>query len=492
MDKYVAVFDVGTTAIKGIIFNKEGQIVADHSIRIQTHHRTNGHIEQNPLDWWVSLKTISASWFKEKGILPEQIAFITFSGQMEDVIPILRSGNAPFAILYSDMRAAKEAQEIRKKVSDLQEILGNSISGTTPLAKLAWMKKHQRAVYDDIHKVLFSSKDFLIYRLTDTYVTDPTTGSTTGMMNAALRSWDPALMEIAGFDFQKFPEIIDTGDIVGYVTEKAQKETGFLKDTPVLCGAGDGGATAMGAGAMKPGDSYAYVGTTGWMAVIVEEIQQETSLSSLFHLAHVRNNHFIRIIPLLNAGNVYAWAVDTFADGDYLRFEQLLQQSDPGSNGLLFLPYLNGERNPIHDPDAKGAFWGVQETSKKHDFARAVVEGIAFSLKQLAELLSLEEDEEIRIIGGITKSSLFCKILADCLNMYVSVPRNSEYMPAIGSSSSAFIQLGWVSNEEEFAERFIDPLQVDIYQPEMTNVTIYQENYNRFLKLYPNLKRIYQ
>jgi len=492
MEKYIAIFDVGTTSVKGVLMDKKAKVSGEYNVNLHTNHGPNGEVEQKPVDWWNGIKEIAKHWWYEINLSPEQIAMITFSGQMEDVIPISRSGKAETAILYSDTRAKEEAEWIHRQVKELAGKTGNFVSATTPLAKLLWMKRYQKDVYDNTAKVLFSSKDFVIYMLTDAFATDPTTGATTGMMNSKTRHWEKDLTEAAGFDAERLPEIIGSKDIVGFVTEKAQEATGFLRYTPVLCGAGDAGASAMGAGAVKTDDSYCYVGTTGWIAVIQEEIKHESKLSGLFHLAHLTDKEIIRVIPLLNAGNVYQWAVQTFADGDFSHFEDLIQKSNIGSSGLLFLPYLNGERNPINDSDAKGAFWGIQGNTKKCDFARAVVEGISFSLRQLAELLDLKNDRAMTMIGGGTKSSSLCQTLADCLKRPIRVPANSEYMPAVGVASSAFIQLGWSDSYQDFSERFIEKSEAEIYDPDVTKEQVYSEQYERFLKLFPSLKKIYK
>jgi len=492
MEKYVAVFDVGTTTVKGVLIDKNAEFFETHSIPIETMVDADGKIEQNPLDWWHALKAITATWWRKQAVLPEQIEMITFSGQMEDVIPVLESKNPHPAILYSDTRAGVEADQIRELARGLEEKTGNTISATTPLAKLLWMKTYETNLFAKMKKVLFSSKDFLIHKLADVYVTDPTTASTTGMMNHVSRQWEKDLIENVGFDREKLPEIKSSEEIAGYVTLKAEKEIGFKSNTPVLCGAGDGGATAVGAGAVCPGDAYGYVGTTGWLAVIGQEIRREEKLSDLFHLAHLPQERMVRIIPLLNAGNVYSWAVQTFAAGDYTEFEKLIRQSEAGSNGVLFLPYLNGERNPVNDADAKGAFWGLTQKTEAGDLARAVTEGIAFSLKQLSEYLGLTREKEFKLIGGVTKSSVFVQILADCLNQTISIPKDSEFMPSIGAASSAFIRLGWARNYQDFTDRFINQADPVVYQPIDENVNSYKKSYKQFIKLYPSMNHIYQ
>lgn len=496
MEAYVAVFDIGTTAVKGVLVNNQAKITGEYSISLETHYGENGEIEQNTIDWWNAIKDISKHWWSDLNVDSKKVKSITFSGQMEDVIPVSNGILHSKAILYSDTRAYQEAKYINTAFPTIHEKIANTVRASTPLAKLLWIEKHNKDLYDKANCFLFNAKDTIIYRLTGSLVADPTTSATTGMMNLKTRQWDLEIIEKFGIKLDQLPTLLNAEEVAGYVTKEAAKETGFAESTPVLCGSGDAGASTMGAAAVHPDDTYFYIGTTGWAAIVNEGIQSVNN-ESIFYLAHLPNETTISIAPLLNAGNVHRWAVESFVEdtkeNKYERFEHLVKATSAGSKGVLFLPYLNGERFPFNDSDARGAFWGIGPTVEKSDLARSVIEGICFSFKQLLDLLTGENSKgTLTLIGGGSKSESWCQILADIIGRPVRVPVDSEYMPSLGAGSSAFIQLGWAKDYSDFCDRFLANFKTKTYHPTTSHSDVYKENYKTYLKLYPSMKGIYK
>ncbi|TRM10514.1 hypothetical protein FH966_01580 [Lentibacillus cibarius] len=489
---YIAAFDIGTTSMKGVLLDRQANVHGACTVRLDTHYGPDGEIEQNPDDWWAGVKEIADKWWHTFAIDPTQVVGITFSGQMEDVISI--SNRETWAILYSDTRAVDEADWIQQTCPELQDAIGNTIRSSTPLAKLRWQQNHNPDKYERSSAFVFSAKDYIIYQLTNAVVTDPTTGATTGMMNLEKRQWELESLRKLDLDPAKLPALMEADETVGYVTEAAAGQTGFPELTPVVCGSGDAGASTIGAAAVHHGDSYFYIGTTGWAAVIRDNVQLREPIDGLFHLAHLPKKTNITIAPLLNAGNVHRWAVQTFASTgnveDYETFENMVQASAPGSNGVLFLPYIHGERCPVHDAEAKGAFWGIGPTTTTSDFARAVMEGLSFSLKQIMDALTDDTVGTVTLIGGGTKSTSWCQMLADCIGRPIRVPTASEYMPVIGASTTAFIAMGWVKDYQDFTERFIMPAEATVYEPNLQRYEQYQAIYQRYVQLYPAMKGI--
>ncbi|UJL45669.1 hypothetical protein KFZ58_14910 [Virgibacillus sp. NKC19-16] len=494
MKEYIAVFDIGTTAVKGVLIDRHATIIGEYRVSVDTYYGDNGEVEQIPADWWEGMKEITQKWWFALNVAAKQIVAITFTGQMEDVISISSTYPNQKAMLYSDNRFEQEAAYIMKKLPHLQAKTGNTIRPSTPLAKLLWMKENKAELMEKTQCFVFSSKDYGIYKLTGTFATDPTTAATTGMMNLHTREWLPEIIEIFGLDANQLPTLCGSEEIVGYVSASAADEIGFSESTPVLCGSGDAGATAMGAAAIHQGDTYFYLGTTGWAAMVQDGFNPNRN--EIFHLAHISPHLTISIAPLLNAGNVHRWAVDAFlsegTNDKYSQFEGLVEDATAGSNGLLFLPYIHGERCPVHDTDAKGAFWGIGPKTGKSDMARAVIEGICFSYKQLMDLIIDQRNNDfLTLIGGGSKSASWCQILADMIGLQVRVPADSEYMPALGISASAFVQLGWAGSYQDFSERFLVTAEAKTYEPDMVNYEIYGGIYQRYLKLYPSLRGMY-
>ncbi|HZG71294.1 MAG TPA: FGGY-family carbohydrate kinase, partial [Chondromyces sp.] len=332
------------------------------------------------------------------------------------------------------------------------------------------------------------------YKMTDSLVTDPATGSTTGLMNIESRSWDEGIIRRAGLDKNILPRLLYPNEVAGKVTKEASKEIGFLEGTPVLCGCGDAGATTMGAGAIREGDSYIYLGTTGWVAF--PSTPSKLERTNVFTLTHLPKDLYISIVPLLNVGNVHQWAIDSFIDypveNKYEEFEKLVKRTEPGAGGVLCLPYLQGERGHIQDHEARGAFWGIHSQTKKEHLLRAVIEGLCLSMRQALEVLMPQKNGSLTIIGGGTKSRVWCQCLADVLGRTIAVTKDSEYLPAIGAAAPAFIYLGWAESYEEFADRYVkDGENTKEYKPIEEHVYLYQNLYEKFNKLYPNLRNVY-
>ncbi|SDH75146.1 xylulokinase [Alteribacillus bidgolensis] len=481
--EYIAVFDVGTSAIKGLLMQKDGCVFEERSAAIHTYKGKHGEKEQNPEEWWTGMKSITRGWFEEKNIPPESVKAVTFSGQMENVILIREGENTERAILYSDMRAEEESSWIQKQRPDLPDITANAVSASTPLAKLLWLNKREKKPA----AVVFSAKDYLIYKLTGVITTDSVTGATTGMMDIQTRTWHPGILESFGIDYFTLPALLSPNDLAGNVLPSGN--SGFHGNTPVLCGAGDAGASTMGAGAIHDGDSYFYIGTTGWAAAPTKSHSPKTA--GVFTLAHVIHNMNISIAPLLNAGNVYEWTKNTFMpESSYETFENTISQSKPGAGGLVFLPYIHGERFPVQDSNAKGIYFGIQAHTSQADFMRASLEGICYSLRHIAETIIEAKEGKIILIGGGAKSKSWCQILADITNKTVSVPENSEYLPAVGIASTAFLYLGWVKDAGQFVDSYISCLPKNIYRPNQKIRSVYEKGYKQYVKLYPSTKEI--
>ncbi|MEI3605278.1 FGGY family carbohydrate kinase [Pseudogracilibacillus sp. SE30717A] len=491
---YVAVFDIGTTAVKGILVNKKVELKEEHTIELKTFVSDGGIVEQCPEDWWEAIIEIAALWWKS-GISPKSIRAITFSGQMEDVIPI--SPNATRAILYSDTRAGNEAEWVHEQYPEIRATTGNNISATTPLAKIKWLQSKGNVVYDSATHIVFSSKDYIINKLTGQAVTDPVTAATTGMMDLKYSCWSKDILQKCFIDESKMPLLLDVDSIVDTVSSEASEISGFSTSTAVINGSGDAGATTLGASAIHEKDGYFYMGTTGWLAIVEKnQGQLETLSEGHFNLSFVDSEHRISVAPLLNVGNVHKWAVQAYINkkeiNKYEAFENLIEQVNPGSEGVLFLPYLNGERNPLIDPEAKGAYWGITPNTERKELARAALEGVTFSLKQTLEMYNITDQRTITLIGGASKSNVWCQMMADIMNHPIRVPSNSEYLPSIGIASTAFIALEWCDSYEYFIDTYVKTVPGKTYIPDPKKVKIYQSTYETFKKLHPALQQIYK
>jgi xylulokinase len=417
------------------------------------------------------------------------------SGQMQDLIPINEAGETlGNAILYSDGRAAEEAAYINSVIGEehIRQITGNVMDASIPAAKLLWLKKHEDNRYKQITKVLGSSKDFIIQKLCGQSVGDYTAASTFGLMDIHTRQWDDSMLETLSIPKQILPELFYCGAQCGAVNQAASAQTGFREGTPVYAGAGDAGASTLSAGITRPDEYNIYLGTTGWIAAVSQEVMNS---QGVYNLAAIPKDVYINVVPFLNAGGVHKWISDLLwsselegAKYDYI--DSLLEQSKAGSGGLFFLPYLSGERFPVLDAKTRGAFIGLTNETSKANMVRACLEGVAFSIRQGLEAISSEKPRKISLVGGGAKTPVWRQILSDILGMPITVMTDSsEYLPSIVLSSAVFIDQGLEDSYESFLAS-LPVLGEIIYRPSSSS-QLMNEQYQKYLKVYPAIKELF-
>lgn len=481
--RYAAVFDSGTTALKGALVNDSGRIVASASGDLDLIV-DDGVREQDPHQWWrvmceVAQAMLHNAAHDDPGFDTARISGIIFSGQMQDVIA-LDTDLKPVrnAILYSDGRAETQADALADTYAGGRErflnVVGNRLEGCLPLPKLMWMRDQEPNTFAQVAHVLISSKDYLIARLTGVCVGDVAACSTAGAMNIHTGQWDGELCAAAGIDTALLPELHKPQDVVGSVTAAAATVTGFAAGTAVYAGIGDAGATTFASGVSRPGQYNINLGTSGWIATVSPGpfVNKPGAANLAFGVA----DGFVNAVPFLNAGDVHRWATGLFADGDYTRAHELITASEPGANGVLCLPYLVGERFPVMNPTVRGAFVGLSPAVGCADMLRAALEGVAFSIRQGMESFD-ELPTSISLIGGGAQESAWCQILANMLHHSVEVFANADILPAVALASLVFDRLDLVAVVREST----------VYQPEPSDMRAYDALYPRFRKLYPTV-----
>ena len=489
--RYIATFDVGTTAVKGVLVDLKGRAVLTKSIPIPTLTE-HGHLEQAPEAWLEAFRTISGEFTSHTD--PVDIAGISMSGQMQDLI-LLDQNLEPVcpAILYSDGRAAEEARELEATYGPERflAVTGNRCDGSLPLPKLMWVKKHRPQLYARTAHVLISSKDYLIARLTGICCGDVTACSTAGAMDIRKKCWDSDLLAAAAVSPALFPALHPSHDRIGTVLPEAAKAFGYRPGTPVYAGVGDAGATTLASGIARPGQYNVNLGTSGWVATVSNTLL--TTDAGVFNLAAMTPGCYINVVPFLNAGNVHRWISTIFSQckeaTDYAAISKLLGASEPGSHGVLFLPYLVGERFPVLDPDIRGSFVGLTPQTSAADMARACLEGVAFSIRQGLEMLDTPS-ETLSIIGGGGQEGAWCQILADVLGQDVMVFQDAETLPAVAVASSALLSMGQIDSYAQFADLLRKTARHTLYRADPLTHELYTDLFVRYCRLYPVLKQL--
>ena len=483
--RYIASFDAGTTAVKGVLADENGTVAAERAINIPTIF-DGGVQEQDPACWWDAFRAISREFTAQAGA--GEIAAIAMSGQMQDLIPLDdRLEPVCNAILYSDGRAEAQAARLEAAVGAdrFLHITGNRCDGSLPLPKLMWFKEFRPELYRRTAHVLISSKDYLIARLTGACCGDVTACSTAGAMDIREKCWSPELLEQAGVERKLFPALLLPHQPAGTILP--DNDCGYLPGTPVFAGIGDAGATTLASGIVRPGQYNINLGTSGWVASVSEDILLKDA--GVFHLAAAEAGQYISVVPFLNAGNVHNWACRTYAGGDYDRAEALARSAAPGNGGLLFLPYLNGERYPILDPDIRGAYVGITPETTPAQLMRAALEGVAFSLRQgLTELDAEAAVESVSVIGGGSQSDAWCQLLTDVLGREILTLGDGTYLPALAVAAIARRGLGEIADYRPFAESLSSGNCGRIFCPSPAAAAVYDEAYRRYSRLYPALR----
>lgn len=490
-----AAYDIGTTAVKGVLMDDAGTVLSTYSEPVTTIFEGERK-EQDPEEWWEQFCRISRRFIKES---PDgRIHRIIMSGQMQDVIPVGENGKAVGrAILYSDGRGMDQAEKLCAALGKdyLEQTTGNHFDGSLSVPKILWLKENHPEVFEAARYFLISAKDYIIFRLTGKAAGDVTACSTAGGMDIKQKQWDPQILKAAGILDSRMPQIYEPHKAVGLVTKEGAEAAGLSTDTTVYAGIGDAGATTLASGIASPGEYNVNLGTSGWVATMSEKISRTDG--GIFNLASFEKDLYINVVPFLNAGNVHKWVSGILStkgeDGriDYSFVERELDQSEVGSRGVAFLPYLNGERFPVMDTEVRGTFLGISADTQKGDLARSCLEGVAFSIRQGIESIGILP-RKITVIGGGGRVALWNQILADVLHQSVYVYKNAEILPALALNSSVLLAEGKIAGYSDFT-RLLQKEEFSVrYEPNPSNIALYDELYKKYLRIYPMVKAYYQ
>ncbi len=479
--------DLGTTSLRALLVNPEGAVLGQASAPYPTAQPYPGWTEQEPEDWWQACRS-ALSELRARGLLA-QVRAIGLTGQMHGSVFLDRRHRVlrP-AILWNDQRTAAEAAKIEERVGQrrLLALTGNrALTGFTA-PKVIWLRRHEPDLFRRLHHLLLP-KDYLRLRLTGELATDVTDASGTLLFDVRARCWSGEVMRLLALDEGLLPGALESPAISGRVTASASAtaDLGLLEGTPVVAGAGDQAAGAVGTGAVSPGVVMVSIGTSGVVFTAAERpaVDRGGRLHAFCHavpgLWHVMG-------VMLSAGGSFAWLASTLGDSDE-HLSALARSSAAGAGGLLFLPYLSGERTPHADPLARGAFVGLTASHGPGDLARAVMEGVAFGLRDclgLVRALRLPV-REVRLIGGGARSPLWRQIVADVFALPI-LGLEAEEGAAYGAALLAGVGGGLWPDVPEACRAAVRT--AGRVEPQPQAVSLYDELYSRYRDLYPKLK----
>ena len=442
--------DIGTTGVKAALVHRSGRIGAS-AYRGYPTSGSGSTVEQDPEDWWAALAAALAEIAGTlAGKRPEALVL---SGQMQDLIMVGGTGRSP-AILYSDARAQAEAAEVAHLHGGRRHALEarNDQDATGLAAKLLWVSRNLPASMASAERVFFGAHDYAAWRLCGAAVTDLTTASTTGLLLFDEERWNLPLLEALGLRNDWLPTLVPAQAVVGSLSRAAAHETGLPEGLPIIHGAGDAATSTLGSRAGVEGRLSINLGTSGWVALTSGGVPADPATGA-FNLRHPDAGRLILVGPMLTAAGNLDWlrsALGTEAER-VEAFEAMTRaaaEARPGSGGLLYLPWLAGERSPFRDQDARAAFIGISRDTSRGDLTRATMEGVALSLRSVHRALGGPgaAATEAVAVGGGARSPLWCRILASILGCAVSVPEKPDEAGLRGAALLAGLELGWFSS----------------------------------------------
>lgn len=489
--------DIGTSACKVAVFNKEGHVLASATGDYQVYYPNPGWAEQDPDEWWEAVCSAIKEIFATSDVKPEEIKGVGVDGQSWSAIPIDKNGkvlaNTP---IWMDTRAKNICERLNNSVGadNIFQIAGNSLQPSYSTAKILWYKENMPDMYSRIFKIL-QSNSFIVYRFTEVCSQDMSQGYGLHCFDMRTGTWDKEMCEKLGIPFSFLSDIYECCDVVGTVTKKASDECGLAVGTPVVAGALDAACGTLGAGVIHPGETQEQGGQAGGMSICLEEYAADPRLILSYHAV---KGQWLLQGGTVGGGGVMRWMEQEFGayersiskeigKSSFDQFNEVAEKIPAGAEGVIFLPYMSGERSPIWDPEAKGVFYGLDFSKTKAHMIRAAMEGVAFSLKHN---LDIGEQTgayvaELLAMGGSANSLLWTQIKSDVTGKPITVP-SSDTATGLGAVILAGVGIGMYDSFEEAVELTVKKTRH--HEPDMKKHQEYQKYYEIYLELYENLK----
>ncbi len=496
---YVIGIDIGTSGTKALLISENGDIVYRTFRDYPLYTPYPLWTEQDPLDWWDATVSV-LSEIVERGLVdPSDIKAIGLSGQMHSLVLLDKNYNVirP-AILWSDQRTEKECRYVMELLGEdrIMNLISNPVLPGFTLGKILWVKNNEPENYEKIFKVLLP-KDYIRFKMTGELFMEITDAAGTAYFSVKEKRWASELLDLLKIPPEFFPPVCKSYEVCGETTEELEKLTGIKRGTKVVGGGADNACGAVGAGIVVEGRMLSSIGTSG-VILTPTRIHKFDPQGRIHTFNHSVEGMWYLMGVELSAGMSLRWYRETnglteTAMAPYLGkdpYELLSEEASRaplGSNGVIFLPYLSGERTPHKDPYARGVFFGISISTRREEMIRAIMEGVTFGLMDSVVIM---EDlgvkiKEVRAIGGGARSPFWRKIQADVFGRELFVMEKDEG-PAYGAAILAGVGAGMFRNIEEGVEALVKVK--DVVEPDPENTKRYREFYQLYRSLYPALK----
>lgn len=484
---YFIGIDLGTSAVKMLLMRDDGKIVNSVTKSYPISFPYTGWSEQNPEDW---LRETKRGLIELMAEYPkEELVGISFGGQMHGLVVLDENDRVirP-AILWNDGRSSEETEFLNTSVGRnvLSERTANIAFAGFTLPKILWMKKHEPDLFSKIRRIMLP-KDYLIYMLSGEFCTDFSDASGTLLLDVKNRSWSKEMLELCNLNINQLPKLCESYEQVGTLRKEVAEELDFKPTVKIIAGAGDNAAAAIGTGTIGEGRCNISLGTSGTIFISSTHFKVD-SFNALHSFAHADGNFHLMGCMLSAASANQWWCKNILGTTHYDEEQANIQKL--GENNVYFLPYLMGERSPHNNPFARAMFVGMSLDTNREDMVQAVLEGVAFGLRdsfEIARELGIKVNRT-KICGGGAKSLLWCKIIANVMNVTVEIPEQDEG-PALGAAILAAVGSGFYQDLESAVSRIVRVK--DSIEPEEILVKKYEQAYWNFRKLYPAIKDWY-
>ncbi len=498
---YFIGLDIGTSAAKALLCDQDGNILAMAQQEYPLYIPQPLWSEQNPADWWQGSIKALQQLLAKSAVIPSQVVGIGLTGQMHGSVFLDKEGKVirP-ALLWNDQRTATECEQITALVGNdrLIEITGNPALTGFQAPKILWLRNHEPKHYERLAKILLP-KDYIRLMLTGAFATDCSDAAGTLLLDLQKRDWSAELLQLLDLPREWFPTVYEGSQITGHLSPAVAKTLGLPAGIPVVAGGGDNAAAAVGTGIVRSGLVSSSIGTSGVVFAHSDAIRldPEGRLHTFCH-AVPGKNHLMAVT--LSAGNSLRWLRDLFHSSasqqgrseeislSYDAMTAMAAQVSAGAEGLVFLPYLNGERTPYLDPFATGAFVGLTARHTPAHLMRAVMEGVTFSLRDGIEIMHALQVpiDQVRAIGGGGKSPFWCQLQADIFGCEV-LNLAVEEGPAYGAALLAIAAGQDAEGVTRVSEACVQT--TNSYCPQAATVERYNQLYSIYRELYPAMRK---
>ena len=525
--KYVISYDIGTTGVKSCLFEIEKTIklVSAAMEGYKLYILPDGGAEQDPDEWWGAICSTTKTIFENCDVKPEQVEGISFCSQMQGLVLVDKEGKPVHrAFSYMDQRAKKQIKEgmangiqvaganIFKLLPSLMITGAVSASVKDPVWKYNWVKDNEPENFKRIHKWL-DVKEYIISRMTGEFVMtrDSAFGTLLYDIRKGHENWSPTICKLLGVNTDHLAKIIDCTEKAGGLTAKAAADLGLKEGTAVFGGGGDASLIGVGAGSVELGDTHAYSGTSGWVSTVVDKSVVDAS-AMIAAIVGAQKGRFNYFAELETAGKCLEWVKDHLALDEigifmqkthvaespesvytslYDYMSKVVSEIPAGSGGVIFTPWLHGNRCPFEDPNARGMFFNVSLETGKTELIKAVLEGVCMHLRWFLETQDkkIKTSSVIRFVGGGALSDVTCQILADVTGRTVETVDSPQNVGAVGAAVIMAVGLGMIESVAD-AKKLIPAKKT--FKPNAENKEVYDRNYEVYKTLYANNKKAFK